>query len=221
MRWLAAAGALVAYVVLSLWLSDANPFLLWHPHNMRELAPVLIALGAFFKYYRPRVTWGADGSPAWRDAVNAGNFAGADAGPAKRKTAGEVKAKGIARNALPETEWSVELLRDLLEAAKAGDAEARSLLGEYAWRHGAFVEAFFWYSMADELEPAAYRRELGRVFADWRDAGCPGEFDNVRKSFNEYCGSYARALLRVRAGIDVGVSVRMAETLRPYIRMRG
>ena len=101
-------------------------------------------------------------------------------------------------------DWDVDrgYLTKVYAAARLGHLEAMVELGDYAYRRGAIVEAFYWTILA-ELEGAEGLDEaLWDMRMQWLAEGCPEEFENDYEEFTEAQADFARAVLRLQCEID-------------------
>ena len=112
------------------------------------------------------------------------------------------EARKIPHSYHPDWENDGEYLSKILGAARLGHLEAMVKLGDYAYRRGAVVEAYYWTARA-ELEGAeGLDAALREMRLRWLSGGCPKEHGNVHEGFSELQGSFARALLRIRCAVD-------------------
>lgn len=122
------------------------------------------------------------------------------------------KARAMPHGFIPDFQTDGEYLDLICRAAKFGHLEAMKKLGEYAGRRGAIVEAYFWTVLADLNGASGLKRRLLQMQRQWVMSGCPSERENVSELFSQLQGSFARALLRIRCGIDAPLArVRMKE----------
>ena len=122
------------------------------------------------------------------------------------------EARKITHQFKPDWEKDRDYLAKVYGAAKRGHLEAMAKLGEYAYRRGAVVEAYYWTALA-ELEGAkgldAALREMKKR---WLLEGCPAEHGNAYDGFSEMQGSFARVLLRIRSAVNAPLArARMQE----------
>ena len=122
---------------------------------------------------------------------------------------------------IPDPVEDAEYLDLIFSAAERGHVPALAELGDFAFRRGAFVEAYFWTTMAkrrlelSEDPDAQWYREIGDMLRNirraWSAEGQPPEFENVYENFPEERGELGRAFLR----LDIGKEVALT---RDYIR---
>lgn len=124
-------------------------------------------------------------------------------------------ARAIPHQAIPDWESDGAYLELVYSAARGGCVDALAKLGEYAERRQLLVEAYYWYSLADERRKNAYGRTLQRLADTWQTLGFPREPVGFYAELGEQRGSYARSLMRVRLGIDIAAAKRRAEALHP------
>ena len=123
------------------------------------------------------------------------------------------EARRMPHNIIPDPATDGDYLAKIRGAAALGHLKAMAKLGEYAFRRGALVEAYYWTALA-ELKGASLLAETLRLIeAQWMQAGCPTEYDNLYDDFSERQGSFARALLRIRCGVDVRAACARLEKL--------
>lgn len=228
------------FVTASLW-SEENPFAVWKTQNIRLAVPLAVVLVVFLEWYKPKqeeedVAKSAakpgkvqeepaepsvpSASGRERESMTDGEVGDAEAQSSARNLRASadnpnwIAAREIPHNEIPMPETDEQYLGLVHKAAGEGCVEALAKLGEYAWRRRALVESYYWYSMAAEAGKGLYSRELANIAAAWLANGCPDEDDNVYTGFSELCGSYARALLCIRSGIDVANARRCARELR-------
>ena len=85
-------------------------------------------------------------------------------------------------------------------------------LGDYAYRRGMIVEAYYWTALAEMGGAKGVEVPLRRIRAIWLKRNCPVEWENVHDGFSELQGSFARALLRIRSAVDAPLGrARMKE----------
>ena len=113
-----------------------------------------------------------------------------------------VEARKMSHSFIPSPRKDGEYLAKVYGAAQLGHLEAMVKLGEYAFRRGALVEAYYWTALA-ELKGATGLAEVQRkIRSQWMAKGCPPQHRNAYEGFSEEQGSFARALLRIRCAID-------------------
>ena len=107
-------------------------------------------------------------------------------------------ARGIKHNFVPDYMADRKYLAKVYDAARLGQLEAMVKLGDYAYRRGALVEAFYWAKLAEmKLE-----NTLCEIRTQWMAEGCPGEYENAYAEFTEEQGVFARAVLRLQCEVD-------------------
>lgn len=112
----------------------------------------------------------------------------------------------------PDWRKDRDYLTRVYGAAKLGHHGAMLKLGDYAFRRGAVVEAYYWTALADLKGAKGLDASLRKMTVVWRSQGCPAEHKNVYDGFSEQQGSFARALLRIRCAINAPLArARMRE----------
>ena len=133
------------------------------------------------------------------------------------ETAGDAQrlweeARGMAHPYNPDWENDREYLSKIHSAACLGHLEAMLKLGDYAFRRERIVEAYYWTLMANLRGETEVKTALEEMRKKWVQEGCPPEYENVREGFTEQQGVFARAVLRLRCGIDAAMArKRLAE----------
>lgn len=112
------------------------------------------------------------------------------------------KARTIPHNFIPDAQEDEDYLRLVYGAAKLGHLEAMVKLGDYAYRRGAVVEAYYWTALAELKGATGVEDALREMRTRWLAEDCPGEYENVYDDFSEMQGSFARALLRIRCAVE-------------------
>ena len=122
------------------------------------------------------------------------------------------EAREMSHNFIPDFMADRDYLSLLYRAAELGHAMASVKLGDYAYRRGAIVEAYYWTLMAHLRGATEVKAALEEMRKKWVQEGCPPEYENVREGFAEQQGVFARAVLRLRCGIDAAIArKRLAE----------
>lgn len=112
----------------------------------------------------------------------------------------------------PDWENDREYLSKIHGAAKLGYLEAMAKLGEYAFRRGMIVEAYYWTVLAELKGAKGLKPRLREIRLRWMSKRCPAERDNVHAEFTDEQGSFARALLRIRCAVNAPLGrARMKE----------
>ena len=112
------------------------------------------------------------------------------------------EARGMSHNFTPDWEKDREYLAKVYGAAKLGHLEAMVKLGDYAYRRGAAVEAFYWTFLAELKGAMGLDEALCEMRTQWLAEGCPAEFENAYAEFTEEQGDFARAVLCLQCEID-------------------
>ena len=134
-------------------------------------------------------------------------FANVDAGDDGQGTSDEAQrlweeARAMPHNFIPDDEMDRDYLAKVYDAAKLGHLEAMVKLGDYAYRHGAVVEAFYWTFLAEMKGAEGLDDALCEMRTQWLAEGCPEEYENTYVEFTEEQGVFARAVLRLQCDVD-------------------
>ena len=122
------------------------------------------------------------------------------------------EARTIPHNFKPDWKKDREYLTKVYGAAKLGHLEAMVKVGDYAYRRGAVVEAYYWTALAELKGAEGLDETLRKLKARWISKGFPSQRSNVYDEFTERQGSFARALLRIRCAVDTPLArARMRE----------
>ena len=105
-------------------------------------------------------------------------------------------------NFIPDPATDGDYLAKVYTAARLGHMEAMVKLGDYAYRRGAVVEAYYWTALAELRGAKGLAAALRKMKTRWLSKGCPAEHRNVYDGFSKMQGSFARALLRIRCAVD-------------------
>jgi len=151
----------------------------------------------------------AEQKPDGRDAVR-------DEGPSDGGQTGQKTweaARELPHSFIPDWSHDADYLKLLYAAASEGADEAMNKLSDYAFRRQAFVEAYYW-KLKVEMKGGRCGRTLSRdILSAWLACGCPTQYRNVMRGFSEEQGMFARAVMRMRAGIDVSQAGRRLNML--------
>ena len=122
------------------------------------------------------------------------------------------KARAMPHGFIPDFQEDGEYLSLVLRAARLGHLEAMVKLGDYAYRRGTVVEAYYWTALAELKGAQGLDIALRDMRTRWLSEGCPPEYENAYEGFPETQGSFARALLRIRCAVDAPLArARMRE----------
>ena len=102
----------------------------------------------------------------------------------------------------PDWDEDWNYLSRVCGAARLGHLEAMVKLGDYAYRRGKIVEAYYWTALAELKGANGLDVALREMKTRWLSEGCPKEYENVYGWFSETQGSFARALLRIRCAVN-------------------
>ena len=112
------------------------------------------------------------------------------------------EARGMTHCFMLDWEKDREYLAKVYGAARLGHLEAMVKLGDYAYRRGAVVEAFYWTLLAELKGATGLGVALREMRSRWLSEGCPEEYENAYKDFTEEQGVFARAVLRLQSGVN-------------------
>ena len=145
-------------------------------------------------------------------------FAKVDAGDDGQGTSDEAQRLWEEARAMPHqevsdfsTDWQYMTL--LHKAAKLGHAEACSKIGDYAYRRGALIEAFFWKWKAEADGGRCAEPSLEEVRVQCLASGAlaePGEPDG---SYGVEEDDFARAVIAVQSGLSVATAMQRLKEL--------
>ena len=123
------------------------------------------------------------------------------------------EARGMTHRFKPDWEKDQEYLAKVYAAARLGHFEAMVKLGEYAYRRGAVVEAYYWTALSELKGAKGLDTALREIKTRWLSNGCPAEHSNAYDGFSEEQGSFARALLRIRCAVDAPLARKRMKEL--------
>lgn len=112
-------------------------------------------------------------------------------------------ARTLKHNFIPNPKADNRYLSLVHGAAMSGHAEAQAKLGEYAFRRGALVEAYYWLTLSQLNGNPEAEKRMRDCRAQWIRSGCSPEYGNVYEFFTERQSSLGRAVLRLDSGILV------------------
>ena len=98
------------------------------------------------------------------------------------------------------TDWQYMAL--LHNAAMLGHAEACSKVGDYAYRRGELVGAFFWKLRVEMCGGRCRNPSLADVVRKWTEVGCPDGSEDVGACLSERQADFARAVLCLKSRVD-------------------
>lgn len=122
-------------------------------------------------------------------------------------------AREMPHEFIPDEVADGEYLRLVRKAAVRGHALARIKLGDYAYRRGWIVEAYYWTLLAQLQGAAGLDVALEEIRKTWTREGSPPEYENVRPEFSETQGVFARAVLRLKCRLDVPLARKRLQEL--------
>ena len=105
-------------------------------------------------------------------------------------------------NFTPDWEADRDYLAKVYGAARLGHLAAMVKLGDYAYRRGAVVEAFYWTFLAEQKGASGLDEALCEMRTQWLAEGCPEEYENAYVEFTEEQGVFARAVLRLQCEVN-------------------
>jgi len=124
-----------------------------------------------------------------------------------------VAAREMPHHFIPDWDRDADYLTLLHEAAVGGSMEAMNKLADYAFRRRAFVEAYYWKLKIEMGKGPVYDFTSNDVLAAWVACNCPKQYRNVMRGFSEEQGMFARAVMRLKVGIDMGNAGRRLKKL--------
>jgi len=110
------------------------------------------------------------------------------------------KARGLHHLPIPDFAVDAEYLALLGKSAAKGYAPALAKLGEYAMRRAAWVEAYYWMTLARRNGLHGLLPTLREIRTRWARDMFPVQESNVNELFTEKSGSIGRALLCIDSG---------------------
>jgi len=110
------------------------------------------------------------------------------------------QARRMPHQLIPDFAFDEQYLELLGKSAAAGYAPAMAKLGEYAMRRAAWVEAYYWMSMAKRHGMYNLTGVMREIRKNWSLCDFPSETSNVNALFPPEAGSIGRALLHIDSG---------------------
>ena len=112
------------------------------------------------------------------------------------------EARGLIHSESPDfaTDWQYMTL--VYKAAGLGHLEAMSKLGDYAFKRGDVVEAFYWKHRVEMGGGRCRNPSLMDIIGIWSDEGCPDGGEEVNAGFTEQRAAFAHAVLCLKSGVD-------------------
>jgi len=130
------------------------------------------------------------------------------------------QACALPHQEIPDFEFD-DLYLDLLgQSAAAGYAPALATLGEHAMRRAAWVEAYYWMSMARRQGMQGLANVMREIRRNWSLDGFPDEAENVYQLFTTEAGSIGRALLHVDSGHEAAKAKEFLKENHPEFLTR-
>lgn len=123
------------------------------------------------------------------------------------------RAREITHGFLPDEVEDHEYLELIRKAAALGHRLAMVKLGDYAFRRGWIVEAYYWTLLAQLNGAEGLDVALAEIRKTWAMENSPPEYENVRPDFTETQGVFARAILRLKSGLDSAWARKRLEEL--------
>lgn len=124
------------------------------------------------------------------------------------------RARVMVHEFVPDEVADAEYLELVRRAAALGHTLAMVKLGDYAFRRGWIVEAYYWTLLAQLKGAPDLDVALAEIRKVWRREGYPPEYENVRPDFSEQQGVFARAVLRLKCGQNAAVAKKRLYELR-------
>jgi len=131
------------------------------------------------------------------------------------------RACALPQQEIPDYANNGRHLRVLGQSAAAGYAPAMALLGQYAMRREAWVEAYYWTWRARSRGLKNTYGALREIRMNWSLAGFPDEAENVHLLFSEEQGSVGRALLAMDTGRDMAAAREFIRANHPEFVTEG
>ena len=116
-------------------------------------------------------------------------------------------ARNIEHNYIPDPVADSRYLGLVHGAAMSGHIKAQEKLSEYAYRRGVMVEEFYWLKLSQLNGNVNTKRRLSECALRWMRKGCPPEYENTCRFFNERQSALGRAALRLDSGVQVDQAV--------------
>ncbi len=124
------------------------------------------------------------------------------------------RAREMVHEFIPDVVADAEYLELVNRAAALGHTLAMVKLGDYAFRRGWIVEAYYWTLLAQLKGAPNLDAALTEIRTVWRREGYPPEYENVRPDFSEQQSVFARAVLRLKCGQNAAVAKKRLYELR-------
>lgn len=112
-------------------------------------------------------------------------------------------ARKIGHNYIPRQKTDRHYLSLVHGAAMAGHLEAQAKLGEYAFRRGRMVEAYYWMKLAQLNGKLGLEVRMRECSMRWTVGGCHSERGNVYELFTGRQSAIGRAALRIDSGVQI------------------
>ena len=123
------------------------------------------------------------------------------------------RAREITHGFLPDEVEDHEYLELIRKAAALGHRLAMVKLGDYAFRRGWIVEAYYWTLLAQLNGAKGLDAAWSEIRKTWAMENSPPEYENVSPYFTETQGVFARAILRLKSGLDSAWARKRLEEL--------
>ena len=124
------------------------------------------------------------------------------------------RARKMTHGFVPDKVKDARYLKLVRKAADFGHVLAMVKLGDYAFRRGWTVEAYYWTLLAQLKGAPDLDAALGEIRKVWTLQGDPPEYENVRPDFTEVQGMFARAALRLKCGRGAAYARKRLQELR-------
>jgi len=125
------------------------------------------------------------------------------------------EARAIPHQPIPDFDCDGPYLELLGKSAAAGYAPALAKLGEYAMRRDAWVEAYYWMTLAKRNGMRNLSATLRAIRRAWSEEDFPDQSENVNVLFTLEAGSIGRALLHIDSGHDAAAARQFLKECHP------
>lgn len=146
--------------------------------------------------------------PAAREEKAAADVAVAPGNESEHAEALWNEARSMPHGFVPDEVEDSAYLTLVRKAAELGHLSAMVKLGDYAFRRGWIVEAFYWTLLAQLHGAEGLGPALDKIRKTWAMEGNPPEYENVSPSFSEVQGELARTILFIKSGRNVTLAHR-------------
>ena len=112
----------------------------------------------------------------------------------------------------PDDEDDALWERYCIEAAERGSVDAMNEMGNVFHRRENYAESMYWYAMANAHDHRDGQISMVGIAREWNDNGCPDEFENCSKRFDE--ARYKCAMSYLEMNSDQEISIPPEEIVR-------